>query len=287
LRLEAISGGLDADAVEGRWKVTSKLNAPVHVLVDLENNQPTLEEVRALVPDLTDVWLFHSGKQNKHLTSFEPLAQRQTPVPISRPGKNSLDFHLAFYLGYLASRNPQARLVVVAIDGGYKPMIEHALTLGFDVRRAPFRAAPAKKAALRKTVKSDAKTGKRVRKQAVNKLAAGPAKKTPKPAAKAKPKVPGKQAAKKRVAAEVPKPTRSAATHGVDDKLLDRVVKGLRKMGDKAPTRPQSYRQHLKSMIGQGATDEAVEAVATALSARGVAKTDGKAVRYEFAGAKT
>ena len=34
----------------------------VHVLVDLENNQPTLHEVRALVPDMTDVWLFHSGK---------------------------------------------------------------------------------------------------------------------------------------------------------------------------------------------------------------------------------
>jgi PIN domain len=264
-----------------------KAERPVHVLVDLENNQPTLEDVRALVPDLTDVWLFHSGKQNKHLTSFEPLAQRQTRVPISRPGKNSLDFHLAFYLGYLASRNPKARLVVVAIDGGYQPIIEHALTLGFDVRRAPFRAAPAKKAAVRKTVKPDAKTDKKATKQAVNKLAAGPAKKTPKPAAKAELKVAGKQPAKKRVAAELPKPTGSAATHGVDDKLLDRVVKGLRKMGDKAPTRPKAYRQHLKSMIGQSATDATVEAVAVALGARGVANADGKAVRYEFAGAKT
>jgi PIN domain len=253
----------------------------VHVLVDLENNQPTLDQVLALVPDLTDVWLFHSGKQSKHLTSFEPLAQRQTPVPISRPGKNSLDFHLAFYLGYLASRNPGARLVVVAIDGGYKPMIEHALTLGFDVRRAPYRAAPAKKAAGRKTVKLGAKKAKNV--------AARPAKNALKPAAKAKPRVPVKQASKKSangVAAEASKPIEPATTDGVDDKLLDRLVKGLRKMGDKAPTRHKAYRQHLKSLIGQGATDEAVEAVATALSARGVAKADGKGIRYKFAGAK-
>ena len=31
----------------------------VHVLVDLEKNQPAFEEVECLVPDLTDIWLFH------------------------------------------------------------------------------------------------------------------------------------------------------------------------------------------------------------------------------------
>ncbi|NJK46480.1 MAG: GAF domain-containing protein [Pleurocapsa sp. SU_196_0] len=105
----------------------------VHVLVDLENNQPTLDQVRALVPDVTDVWLFHSGKQSKHLDAFASLGERQIAVPISRPGKNSLDFHLSFYLGYLAAKNPGARLVVMAIDGGYAPMIEHAVkTLGLE-----------------------------------------------------------------------------------------------------------------------------------------------------------
>jgi PIN domain len=261
----------------------------VHVLVDLENNQPTLEEVRALVPDLTDVWLFHSGKQSKHLTSFAPLAQRQTPVPISRPGKNSLDFHLAFYLGYLASRNPGARLVVVAIDGGYQPMIEHALALGFDVRRAPFRAAPAKKAPGQKSVKPAAKKAKTTPKKAVTKVAAKSAKKAPKAASKATPKVPAKKAVTKKVKKAAPaaaKPTSPVATSGVDDKLLDRLAKGLRKMGDKAPTRLKAYRQHLKSMLGQGASDQAVDEFAAALDARGTAKVDGKAVKYGFAGAK-
>jgi hypothetical protein len=99
----------------------------VHVFVDLENNQPTLDEVRALVPDLTDVWLFHSGKQ------------------------------------------------------------------------------------------------------------------------------------------------------------IDRLAEGLRKMGSKAPSRAKAYRQHLKSMLGKDAQDDAVEAAAAALEKLGVAKVDGNAVRYGLA----
>lgn len=244
----------------------------VHVLVDLENNQPTLEEVRALVPNLTDIWLFHSGKQVRHLASFEPLAQRQTPVPISRPGKNSLDFHLAFYLGYLASRNPGARLVVVAIDGGYEPMIEHALTLGFDVRRAPFRVVPAKKATVKKTPKPAGKKAATTAKKAVVKPVAKSAKKASKPAAKAEPKAPAKHAARKL----------SMKFDANDKKLVDRLANGLQKMGDMAPTRPAAYRQHLKSMLGQGASDGDVEAMAAALNARGIAKAEGNTVKYAF-----
>jgi len=34
-----------------------------------------------------------------------------TLVPHSGKGKNALDFHLSFYLGYVAARQPEARLV--------------------------------------------------------------------------------------------------------------------------------------------------------------------------------
>jgi hypothetical protein len=126
---------------------------PVHVLVDLENNQPTLDDVRRLVPDLTDAWLFHSPRQVAHLASFAALGPRHTPVPLSRPGRNALDFQLAFYVGYIAARNPDAKLVVVAIDNDYAPMIEHANHLGLDVTKVAFRRSAAtgkKKAAARK-----------------------------------------------------------------------------------------------------------------------------------------
>ena len=124
----------------------------VHVLVDLENNQPTLEDVKRLVPDMTHVWLFHSPGQAKRLASFAPLGERCTAVPISRPGKNALDFHLTFYVGYLAARNPGAKLVVVAIDRGYGPMVEHAVDLALQVAQVAFKplAKPVRKAIAKK-----------------------------------------------------------------------------------------------------------------------------------------
>lgn len=158
----------------------------VHVLVDLENNQPTLEDVQRLVPGVTHAWLFHSRSQVKRLASFAPLGAEQTPVPISRPGKNALDFHLAFYVGYIAARNPGARLVIVAIDRGYGPMIEHALTLGFDVVQVPFKPAAArvKKAVGKKTVARKAPTGKAPAKKVA--VAKAPVARAPKgPVAKA------------------------------------------------------------------------------------------------------
>lgn len=59
-----------------------------------------------------------------------------TPVPISRTGNNALDFHLAFYLGYVAAKNPKGRLVLIANDKGHDPMIVHAKTSGFTAKRS-------------------------------------------------------------------------------------------------------------------------------------------------------
>lgn len=256
----------------------------VHVLVDLENNQPTLDEVRALVPDMTDVWLFHSGKQSKHLEAFASLGSHQMAVPISRPGKNSLDFHLSFYLGYLAAKNPGAKFIVIAIDGGYAPMIEHAVgTLGFVVDRVSVKPPAAMKKAAKKAAKVAVKATKKAAKS--NPTAAGTTKSAP--AAKKGPKK--KPAAKTPLAKGVAKKAAPAAKKVVavaaDDKQIDRFIKGLRKMGEKAPARAKAYRQHVKSMLGKDAKNDAVEAAVAALAKRGVAMIDGTAVKYDFTSA--
>jgi PIN domain len=259
-------------------------SSPVHVLVDLENNQPTLEQVKALVPDMTDVWLFHSGKHSKHLDGFASLGARQMAVPISRPGKNSLDFHLSFYLGYLAARNPGTRLIVMAIDGGYAPMIEHAVkTLGFDVDRVSLEPPAAKKKASKKAAKPTLKTTKKAAKKVP--VATGAKKRAPaaKKAARKKPAAktsPVKSVAKKTAAA-----AKKVVAIAAEDQQIDRLIMGLRKMGAKAPARAKTYRQHLKSMLGKDAKDDAVEAAAAALAARGVATIDGNAIKYDFASA--
>ena len=106
-----------------------------HILLDYENVQPTELELRAMVPDATKVWVFHGPHQKQVEQRFASFGTGMTPVLISKTGKNALDFHLSFYMGYIASRHQQAKFVVVANDKGYEPMLEHAKGLGFAVRQ--------------------------------------------------------------------------------------------------------------------------------------------------------
>lgn len=126
--------------------------AQTHVLVDWENVQPKDQDIQTLVPPVTDVWLFH-GPSQKNVSAGQALfGQRATLVPITRAGKNALDFHLSFYMGYIASRSPQANFVVISNDKGYLPMLEHAQSLGFSARQIGFAKTKgvAKKAAAKK-----------------------------------------------------------------------------------------------------------------------------------------
>lgn len=115
-----------------------------HVLVDWENVQLKEVDLRALVPDVTDVWIFHGPNQKVDPESYGSFGSRFRPVKIARSGKNALDFHLSFYMGYVASRHPEARFVVVSNDKGYGPMLEHAEELGFSARQAAFGASKPK-----------------------------------------------------------------------------------------------------------------------------------------------
>lgn len=112
-----------------------------HLLVDWENVQPTGDALQTLIPQGTDIWLFH-GPQQKVDTSSHVQAfggERITQIPRSGAGKNALDFQLAYYVGYISARQPDASFVVVSNDTGYEPMLEHARELGFDARRCEYR----------------------------------------------------------------------------------------------------------------------------------------------------
>ena len=113
-----------------------------HLLIDWENVQPRAEELRKLVPEGTDVWLFHGPKQKVDASSHRLAygASRVTLIP--RPDvakKNALDFQLSYYIGYISARWPKERFVVVSNDTGFDPMLEHARELGFDAKRCEVR----------------------------------------------------------------------------------------------------------------------------------------------------
>lgn len=273
----------------------------LHVLLDYENVQPSLEALAKLVPGFTDVWLFHGPHQAKQAQAFADSNERVTLVPRSGQGSNALDFHLSFYLGYVAAKHPDAELVVVANDRGYDPMLAHARMLEFRARRVGYKVpvakkvvvkpeAPAavpmvaKKAVAKKVVAKKAETKQAGPKPTVPAKAAA-AKKTP--AAKKAPVA--KKAATKKVAA--PKSAK-AAQPGIppkavampqatpEAKTLARIQQGLLKMGSKAPHKVKPFLRHVGALLGKDSTAEQIDAMVAKLEAVGAVGFIGDKVVY-------
>ena len=265
-----------------------------HLLVDYENVQPTIDDLLKLAPKLTDVWLFHGPGQVKRAEQLKAAHERVTLVPHSGKGKNALDFHLSFYLGYVAAKHPNATLLVVANDKGYDSMLAHAKLLGFTVTRMGFKAkkapaskkaAPAKKATAKPAPTKKAPAKKAADSNAPN--AAAPAKKVV--AKKAAPVQ--KAAAKKAPAAKAPTP-KAAAKHAATeqaapkaapspaDKLVARARVSFSKMGTNRPTKLASLLRLLKSIAGQGATTDDADALSRRLEEAKVIQVVGDLVLY-------
>lgn len=248
-----------------------------HVLVDWENVQPKDTEILALVPDATDVWIFHGKAQKKVDANQKAFSEHLTLVPISRSGKNALDFHLSFYMGYITSRNPDAHIVVIANDQGYGPMLEHANELGFDARQVGFalskKKAPAKKALSAAPASATTKVPAKVTvkkgaaKKAVAKKLKPPAS-APNSAPHLSTPVAKRQAVAKKVVAgsKTSKPaktsqTAAASSIALSDKDYEHVLKSIRKSKNK-PARVARLNGAVKSLIAGGKADDSLVAAA-------------------------
>ena len=107
-----------------------------YLLIDLQNRQPAPEQVASRMGTNGEAWIFFGEQEIGLLAKYLELGSQVTLVDISKPGKNSLDFHLLLYLGYLVGRRePGARFVIVAADGDYDPAVVHARLKGIDVDR--------------------------------------------------------------------------------------------------------------------------------------------------------
>jgi NTP pyrophosphatase (non-canonical NTP hydrolase) len=265
-----------------------------HILLDYENVQPTEVELRAMVPEATRVWVFHGPHQKQVEQRFASFGTGMTTVPISKTGKNALDFHLSFYMGYIASRNQQAKFVVVANDKGYEPMLEHAKVLGFAVRQhgharsaepvvqkvvanaAPRPAVPAAKKAAAKKAPAKKAASKPIAKTPVaKKVAAKKASPTKAAAKKVQPPA-AKKAAKASPRAKVAKPlpvtanAQASNASAGSSAMLQKMTDSLRKMRDKRPSKQASLRRALKPLLGAAASDESIEVALRNLMARSV-----------------
>ena len=61
-------------------------------------------------------------------SALQQLGDRAQYIKISGNGSNALDFHIAFYIGELASRHPSAFFHIVSKDTGFDPLIQHLKT---------------------------------------------------------------------------------------------------------------------------------------------------------------
>lgn len=98
-----------------------------YVLIDYENVQPAAMAV--LSEEHFKVLVFVGANQTK--VSFEVasalqrMGDRADYIRVSGNGSNALDFHIAFYLGQLATQHADAYFHIVSRDTGFDPLIQH------------------------------------------------------------------------------------------------------------------------------------------------------------------
>jgi hypothetical protein len=98
-----------------------------YVLIDYENVQP--DAIALLNQEHFKVIVFVGTNQTK--VSFEiastlqSMGERVEYIKISGSGKNALDFHIAFYIGKIAAKEPEVCFHVISNDSGFDPLIQH------------------------------------------------------------------------------------------------------------------------------------------------------------------
>lgn len=98
-----------------------------YVLIDFENVHP--KNLELLTKHPFKVYVFVGQSQAKIpfdlADSMQFLGKDARYIKISGNGQNALDFHIAYYIGELAAKEPDACFHVISKDKGFDPLIQH------------------------------------------------------------------------------------------------------------------------------------------------------------------
>lgn len=98
-----------------------------YILIDYENVQP--KNLAILNGHPVRVIVFVGANQAKVpfdlASALQALGGNAEYVKIGGNGSNALDFHIAFYIGQLAARDPDAYFHIISKDTGFDPLIKH------------------------------------------------------------------------------------------------------------------------------------------------------------------
>ncbi len=108
-----------------------------YVLIDFENVRPRNLEI--LVNQSFKVLVFVGTNQAKVpfdlAAAMQSLGERAEYIKIWGSGKNSLDFHIAFYVGELAAQDPDGCFHIISKDTGFDPLIRHLRSRKIRIQR--------------------------------------------------------------------------------------------------------------------------------------------------------
>ena len=109
-----------------------------YILIDYENVQPKALDLLNQEP--FQVLVFVGANQTKisleTAVALQCFGTRARYIQISGNGSNSLDFHIAFYIGQLSARQPDAYFHIISKDTGFDPLIQHLKALKIHVCRS-------------------------------------------------------------------------------------------------------------------------------------------------------
>ena len=109
-----------------------------YILIDYENVQP--KSLALLNGHPFKVLLFVGSSQSKIpldlASEMQVLGSKAEYVRIEGNGRNALDFHLAYYVGQLAERDPNCHLHIISKDTGFDLLIKHLRAKRIHAHRA-------------------------------------------------------------------------------------------------------------------------------------------------------
>jgi cobalamin biosynthesis Mg chelatase CobN len=109
-----------------------------YVLIDFENVQP--KDLSLLAGHPFKVIVFVGANQGRIsfdlAKALQAMGENAEYIQISGTGRNALDFHIAFHLGELASKDREGYFHVISKDTGFDPLVRHLKERGIKVRRS-------------------------------------------------------------------------------------------------------------------------------------------------------
>jgi hypothetical protein len=108
-----------------------------YVLIDFENVQPKNLELLTTHP--FKLFVFVGASQSKVpfdlADSMQLLGNDAKYIKISGNGQNALDFHIAYYVGELAAKDPDAHFHIISKDKGFDQLIAHLKSRKISIQR--------------------------------------------------------------------------------------------------------------------------------------------------------